>query len=365
MIRITKSEKLPPVQYKPNPPFGTIFTPHVLKMELTLDGPADFHAQIIPLTDEPFPCTASVLHYGQSIFEGMKSYRQKDGDVAIFRADLHAQRFRNSAKRMVLREIPEDIFLQCLREYTAFVADNVPSEPNHSLYLRPLLMAADRKIKVGASQKDLFYIMSSIAGGYFGPAAHGGSSVGGTRARVMVCRDFVRAFPHGLGEVKTAANYAASIWPQRLAAQKECDQVLFLDAVEHEYIDELGGMNFCAIRGKDLVTPALNGCILDGVTRRSLLEIAPQLGLSPVETRMSFSELRADIKSGRVTEVFACGTAAIVSPIGEIYFQEKANREGETLRLPPESKVALDLRDKLGRVQRGHDPAPGDWLLKV
>ncbi len=363
MIRITKSQKLPPVPFKPNPPFGSIFAPHVLKMELTLDGPADFHAEILPLTDEPFPCTASVLHYGQSVFEGMKAYRQKDGSVAIFRADMHAKRFRNSAKRMVLREIPEDIFLQCLKEYTAFVADNVPSEPGHSLYLRPLLMAADRKIKVGASQKDIFYIMSSIAGGYFS-GGHGGSTAGSARARVMVCPEFVRAFPHGLGEVKTAANYAASIWPQRLAAQRECDQVLFLDAIEHEYIDELGGMNFFAIRGQDLVTPSLNGCILNGITRRSLLDIAPQMGLNPVETRMSFSELRADIKSGRVSEVFACGTAAIVSPIGEIYFQEKLDSQGEMLRLP-ESKLALELREKLGRIQRGYEPAPGDWLLKV
>ncbi len=358
MIRITKSEKLPPVQYTPNPLFGTVFAPHVLRMDLTLDGgPAEFEARIMPLTDEPFPCTSSVLHYGQSVFEGMKAYKQKDGGVAIFRADLHAKRFRNSAKRMVLREIPEEIFLQCLKEYTAFVADNVPGEPDHSLYLRPLLMAADRKIKVGAAKKNIFYIMSSIAGGYFGKK--------GERARVMVCRDFVRAFPNGLGEVKTAANYAASIWPQRLAAQKECNQVLFLDAVEHEYIDELGGMNFFAIRGKDLVTPALNGCILNGVTRRSLLDLAPSMGLNPVETRMSFSELRADIEHGRITEVFACGTAAIVSPIGEIYYQEKLDSHGDLLRLPPESKVAMAIYEKLGKIQRGYESAPGNWLLKV
>jgi len=326
-------------------------------MELTLDGPADFHAHIIPLADEPIPPTGAALHYGQTIFEGMKAYRQKDGGVALFRADLHAKRFKKSARRMVLRELPEEIFLQCLKEYVSFVADNVPGEPEHSLYLRPLLMAADKKIKVGASQKNVFYIMSSIAGGYFGNKSG--------RARVMVCRDFVRAFPHGLGEVKTAANYAASIYPQRLAAQKECDQVLFLDAVNHDYIDELGGMNFFAIRGNELLTPTLNGCILDGVTRRSILEIASSVGLKPTETRLSFTELKSEIKSGKCTEAFACGTAAVISPIGEFYFQESTDAEGEVLKMPSEIKGSTALLEKLRKIHRGEEKAPGDWLLRV
>lgn len=358
MNNIKKLQKLPPVQYSANPVFGTIFAPHVLRMTLKVDAPNDYSAEIKPLEDEPFSPTTAVLHYGQSVFEGMKAFRQRDGSVGIFRADLHASRFRASARRMMMADIPEEVFLHCLKEYVAFVADNVPTEPDHSLYLRPLLIAADKKIKVGASQNYLFYIMSSIAGNYFG----GGGTI--KPARVMVNRQFVRAFPGGLGEVKTAANYAASIGPQRLAAKMECDQVLFLDAVHHEYIDEMGGMNFFAIRGDELLTPALNGAILNGVTRRSIIEIAPSLGLKATETKLSFTELRKQIETGEVGEAFACGTAAVVHPIGEFLFQEKLDSPAEAIRLKGESKIALKILDHLQKVQRGQEPAPSSWIMK-
>jgi branched-chain amino acid aminotransferase len=357
-MNIKKCEKLAPVKYTPHPPFGSVFTPHILRMHLHLDGPKEFNAEILPLADEPMSPTTTVLHYGQSIFEGMKAFKQKDGRVGIFRADLHAARFRKSAQRMVMADFPEDIFLQCIKEYTAFVADNVPSDPDHSLYLRPLLIAADNKIKVGTSQKNTFYIMSSIAGGYFGGAK-------AKRARVLVNRHFVRAYPGGMGEAKTAANYAASIWPQRLAAQKECDQVLFLDATHHDYIDELGGMNFFAIRGNELLTPVLNGCILHGVTRRSILEIAPSLNLKPVETKMSFTELKKQIRDGSVTEAFACGTAAVISPIGEFVFQENLDAQPELIGLAPDNKATQSLLERLKAVQRGEVAAPGDWIFRV
>lgn len=350
MNKITKCQKLPPVQYQPNPVFGTIFAPHVLRMHLTLDGPNDYAAEIKPLELEPFSPTTAALHYGQSIFEGMKAFRQKDDSVKVFRPDLHATRFRASAQRMMMADMPEEVFLNCISEYVSFVADNVPREPDHSLYIRPLMFAADHKIKVGASQKYLFYIMSSIAGNYFG------SSGAIKPARVMVNREFVRAYPGGLGEVKTAANYAASIWPQRLAALKECDQVLFLDAVHHEYIDELGGMNFFAIRGRELITPALNGSILNGVTRRTIIEMAPQMGLKAIESRISFSELKNEIASGSVSETFACGTAAVVHPIGEFLFQENLNSPLESIRLKSEPNVSLQILTKIQNVQRGIEP---------
>jgi branched-chain amino acid aminotransferase len=359
MIPIKKCAKLPPVKYTPNPPFGSVFAPHVLKMELTNDGKNNFSAEIKNLEPEGFYPTLSGLHYGQTIFEGMKAYLQKDGSVGVFRADLHAKRFRASARRMIMAEIPEEVFLLCIKEYVNFVADNVPHEAGHSLYLRPLLFASDQKLKVGASLSFQFYIMSSIAGQYFS-----GKTTEVRPARVMVNREFVRAYPGGLGEIKTAANYAASIYPQKLASQNECDQVLFLDAVHHKYIDELGGMNFFAIRGDELITPALNGSILHGVTRRSILELAPTMGLKPIEKRMSFTELVKEIKSGDITETFACGTAAVVSPIGAFSFQEKVGSETELITLSEKPNVSLKILDKLSRIQRGHEPGPGNWVMK-
>lgn len=361
MNKITLCEKLPPVKHSPNPPFGTVFIPHFLKMELKLDSPNSFDAEIKQMAPEPYLPTLSALHYGQTIFEGMKAYLQQDGSVGLFRADLHATRFRNSAKRMMMADLPEEVFLNCMKEYVAFVNDNVPSEAGHSLYLRPLLFAADQKLKVGASEKYVFYIMSSIAGNYFANPS-GKEQI--RMARVMVNREFVRAYPGGLGEVKTAANYAASIWPQKIASQHECDQVVFLDAVHHEFIDELGGMNFFAIRGNDLITPSLNGAILNGVTRRSILELASGLGLNPIEKKISFFDLRKDIENGSISETFACGTAAVVSPIGEFLYQEKIGEKSERILLKAEPTVSLKILDKLSKIQRGQAPAPGAWIMK-
>jgi branched-chain amino acid aminotransferase len=218
-------------------------------------------------------------------------------------------------------------------------------------------MAADNVIKVGTSQTYRFYIMSTIAGNYFG--------TGPMRlARVMVNRQFVRAYPGGMGEAKTAANYAASIWPQQMAAKRECDQVLFLDALTHENIDEMGGMNFFFIRGDELVTPKLNGCILNGVTRRSVLEICSTIGLKPIEETVSFTQLAKDIEAGKVTETFACGTAAVISPIGEFLFGETVNDEPKSIKLKGAPTKSLQLLERLRAAQTGID-APSGWIFKV
>ncbi|HEX4922785.1 MAG TPA: aminotransferase class IV, partial [Bdellovibrionales bacterium] len=224
---------------------------------------------------------------------------------------------------------------------------------------RPLMFAADKKVKVDRSKVYDFYILGLIAGSYF----PGGAMKG---AKVLVNREFVRAFPGGLGEAKTAANYAASLWPQAQAEKLGCDQVLYLDALKHDYIDELGGMNFFMVRNGRLITPSLNGAILNGVTRRSILEIAPQLKLEAREEKISFSELKAGIESGAVTEAFACGTAAVVSPLGEIVYQESLQQSApQSLKLPAQFPVATKISELLKAIQRGAAPAPGDWLLRV
>lgn len=359
MLEIKKCSKRPPVQYGPHPKFGTTFAPHMLKMSLTLGGQSKYQAEILPYQAEPMLPGTSVLHYGQSIFEGMKAFKQADGSIGIFRPDLHAKRFKASAHRMVMAEMPEEIFVQTLKEYVDFERESVPGEKDHALYLRPVLLATDNQIKMGASKNYSYYVMSTVVGNYFG--AEGAMKP----ARVLVNRQFVRAYPGGMGEAKTASNYAAGVLPGKIATSKECDQVLYLDAVHHDFIDELGGMNFFAIQRNKLVTPELNGCILRGVTRQSLLEIAPRLGLEPVEKKMSFTELIKSIESGETTEMFACGTAAVVQPIGEFLFTETVEGTPRSIKPAGAPKVALQLLDMLTKIQRGAEKAPGDWIVKV
>ncbi len=357
MLQIRKSDKLPKVNYSPHPRFGTIFAPHLLRINFSAENLDDLVAEIIPFAREPFAPSTIALHYGQSVFEGLKVYRQQDGSVGAFRADLHATRFMKSASRMAMPVIGEKVFLDCLREYMNFESESVPFEPDHSLYIRPLQIGRDEIVKVGRSKNYTFYIMSSIAGSYF----QGGAS---KAARVFVNRKFVRAFPGGLGEIKTAANYAASLGPQFYAEQFKCDQVLYLDAIRHEFIDELGGMNFFMVKNGELVTPPLTGTILNGVTRKSILEIAPSLNLRTREEPISLNSLIADINSGKVTETFACGTAAVIHSIGELVVQDDSDGPTKTVKLPTENPIGSRLLDVLKKTQRGFVKGPGNWIFR-
>ncbi|MEK6554458.1 MAG: branched-chain amino acid aminotransferase [Bdellovibrionota bacterium] len=359
MIEIIKCAKKPRVQYSENPKFGTVFAPHYLHMNVTLGQTRDFKAEIRPYGPEDIYPGMAALHYGQTIFEGMKAFAQPDGSAGIFRPELHATRFKLSARRMSMAEIPEEVFMEALKQYVNFEQESIPHELHHSLYLRPLLVASDNVIKVGASTNYTFYIMGTIAGNYFGS----GGKI--KPARVMVNRDFVRATPGGMGEAKTAANYAASIYPQKFASDYECDQVLFLDSVKHDNIDELGGMNFFAIQNGALVTPELNGCILKGVTRGSILELAKSLGIKTIEKAMSFTELMKSIESGETTELFACGTAAVISPIGELVYMEDSKSNPKVLKPKGNSELSLRLLDTYSKIQRGQEKAPGPWIYKV
>jgi branched-chain amino acid aminotransferase len=359
-MKIKKCEPLPAVKYSPHPKFGTIFGPHILRIDFNaedLQSGRDLEAEITPFEGETFSPGTSVLHYGQSVFEGLKVFRQKDGTVAAFRADLHAQRFVKSAQRLAMPALPEKVFLEGLRAYMEMEKDSVPAEPDHALYIRPLMIARDEIIKIGKSKKYTFYIMSAIAGSYF----PGGVTRG---AHVLVNRSFVRAFPGGLGEVKTAGNYAASLMPQSYAETYNCDQVLYLDGAKHEFVDELGGMNFFVVRNNELITPNLNGCILNGVTRRSILELAPTLGHVAKEQPISFTEVLKDIATGRITEAFACGTAAVIHPIGEFVVQDKTDAPATTVKLPTAHPVAMKFLETIQGVQRGAIKAPGDWLFR-
>lgn len=328
----------------------------MLRMQLSSAGNEGYHAAIVPMEPEAFSPVTTVLHYGQSIFEGMKAFVQADGSLAVFRAKDHARRFQQSALRMAMPTIPEDVFLQALREYVAFEKDSIPAEPNHSLYLRPLLIARDEVVKVGKSKTYTFYILGCIVGNYFSDGVF-------RPAKVLVNPQFVRAFPNGLGEAKTAANYAASLLPQMHADKLGYDQVLYLDALERKYVDECGGMNFFIVRDGEIITPELNGCILNGITRRSLLELAPRLQLKAKEQRLSFAQIQQEIQSGAIKEAFACGTAAVVHPIGEIGFQTHADAPLEKIRLPNHYPVSLKFLEVLNDIHRGLGDVPEGWLF--
>lgn len=361
-MQFTFCDKKPPRPFSPNPKFGTAFAPHQLRLDLGFAGEANA-ARIEPYGPEPMAASNVTLHYGQSIFEGMKAFRQKDGSVAIFRPDLHAKRFRNSARRMAMPELSEQTFIDCLKAYVGFEHESVPTAKDHALYLRPLMIAKDEKVKVGRSENYTFYIMSCVVGSYL----RGGPSKG---ARVLINRQFVRAAPGGLGEAKTAANYAASLWPQTYAEKLGADQVLFLDAIEHQYIDELGGMNVFFVRGQTLLTPALNGCILNGVTRRSILQLAPQLGLEIKEERLAIDQVIREIREGRITEAFACGTAAVIQPIGEFLVEDEISEPEKkstpaSVKLAEGHPVANRISDQLTGIQHGEIEGPPGWMLKV
>jgi len=371
MVSFKVTGKQKKVSYNPHPKFGTCFTPNELRMIVTAEDfknpSTKLEAEIRPFEPELYSPATIALHYGQSIFEGLKAYRLKDGGVGTFRADLHAKRFRKSAAKLAMPDFKEEVFMQCLDEFLKFEKDCVPSEPGHALYIRPLLIGSDEIMKVGRSKKYTFYILTCIVGDYF-------AQTGNKAARVLVNRKFVRAFPGGLGEAKTAGNYAASLAPQAYAETLGCDQVLYLDAIHHDFVDELGGMNFFAVRGakNEIVTPALSGTILHGVTRQSILEIAPTLGLKAKEEAISFKKLREEILNGTLTEVFACGTAAVVQPLGELLYQEDVDGRPESLMLAAgkEGKekgapISAKILDTLSKMQRGQIAAPPNWIHKI
>ncbi|MCB0393994.1 MAG: branched-chain amino acid aminotransferase [Bdellovibrionales bacterium] len=355
-INISKCTKLPPVKCEGNPKFGTQLAPHYLRVDIVDGEPHD--AAILQYGPTNLGPAASVLHYGQSIFEGMKAYRQKDGSVGIFRMDLHSQRFQKSAEKMAMVSFSPELFEFCLKAYVDFESESVPSAEDTSLYLRPLLFANDEVIKLGPGKRFTFLIMSSLAGRYFTDGEI-------KPAKVLVNKEFVRAFPGGTGEAKTAGNYAASLAPQAHAMKLGADQVLYLDAREHKYIDELGGMNFFVIKGNELITPKLNGAILNGVTRRSILELAPAFGLNPKEEPIEFEKLMSEIESGKIDEVFACGTAVTVCPLGQFMIQENSNDSIRLVELKSDFSKTKSILNRLSQIQRGVEPAPGDWIFKV
>jgi len=335
------------------PGFGQVFTDHMVTADYSPDrGWHDARlTAYAPLTLDP---ATSVLHYGQAIFEGLKAYHQADGSVALFRPQMNAARFQRSARRLAMAELPTELFLESLHALVRADRDWVPTNPGESLYLRPLQIATDPFLGVRPALTYRYVLFASPAGTYF---------PGGVRpVSVWLSTEYVRAAPGGTGEAKCAGNYAASLVAQAQAAEQGCDQVVWLDAVEHTYVEEMGGMNlyFVFADGR-LMTPALTGTLLPGVTRDSILTLGRDLGLDTVEGRISVQEWQEGCADGTITEVFACGTAAVVTPVGEV----KHAHGSFTVADGTPGAVTMKVREALLGIQQGTAPDPHGWMVPV
>ncbi|MFD3489579.1 branched-chain amino acid aminotransferase [Streptomyces sp. NPDC058690] len=333
-----------------NPGFGRYFTDHMVIIKWT-EGRGWHDGQLVPYGPLSIDPATNVLHYAQEIFEGLKAYRQPDGSVATFRPEANAKRFQRSAHRLAMPELPVETFIEAcdvlVQQDKAWVPAHGGEE---SLYLRPFMIASEVGLGVKPANEYLFIVIASPAGAYF---------PGGVKpVSIWLSENRVRAVPGGMGDAKTGGNYAASLLAQAEAAEKGCEQVAYLDAVEHKWVEELGGMNLYFVYGNKIVTPALTGSLLAGVTRDSLLRVARDLGYESEEDRVSIDQWRTDTENGALTEVFACGTAAVITPVGIV---KSAGGEWTQSDGKP-GEVTMKLRDRLLDVQRGIAEDTHGWM---
>jgi branched-chain amino acid aminotransferase len=340
------------------PGFGRVLSDHMISAEYT-EGRGWHDARLTanqPLLLSP---AALVLHYAQAIFEGLKAYAQQDGGVAIFRPWENARRFRSSARRMAMPELPEEWFVEALETLVRADRRFVPQSQENSLYLRPFMFADESMLGVRPSHSYRFLVVASPAESFFGSTAK--------PVCVWLSHEYVRAAPGGTGGAKCAGNYAASLLAQQEAADQGCDQVVWLDAIERRFVEEMGGMNLCFVmQGDDggparLVTPELTGTLLPGVTRDSLLVLGRDLGLEVSEERIDTEQWEKGCRDGTITEVFACGTAAVVTPVGRVRHARGEWVVGDGQPGP----VTVQLRQALLDIQHGRAADVHGWMLRV
>jgi branched-chain amino acid aminotransferase len=334
-----------------NPGFGKNFTDHMLTMTYTA-GTGWHTAAIMPYGPIALDPAAAVLHYAQEIFEGMKAYRHADGSIWTFRPHANAARFNRSAKRMAMPEIAEDVFVRALEAFVTVEKDWVSGNGEHSLYLRPFMFATEAFLGVRPANEYKFMVIASPVASYF---------AGGVKpVSIWLSSNFTRAAKGGTGAAKCGGNYASGLAAQIEAAAHGCDQVCFVDAVERKWVEELGGMNLYFVK-KDgsLVTPPTGGTILEGVTRISIFELSKQLGLRPEERPISIEEWTSGVMDGSITEVFACGTAAVITPVGKLVWEGGGVGDGKV------GDTTLKLRTALMDIQYGRAPDPLGWMHKL
>ncbi|MFC9636862.1 branched-chain amino acid aminotransferase [Streptomyces mirabilis] len=336
-----------------DPAFGEVFTDHMVTIKWAEER-GWYDARVEPYGPIALEPSAQVFHYGQEIFEGMKAYRRPDASVATFRPYANAARLNSSCQRMAMPPLPEDTYVEALERLVAADQRWVPRQPGHSLYLRPFMIATQRSIGFyQPSTEYLFVVIASPAAAYF--------KAGPQPVSVWVPSEHVRAAPGGTGAAKCGGNYAGTLLAMEEARRQGCDQVVWLDAVERRWVEEMGTSNLFFVYGSRLVTPELTGTLLPGITRDSLLTLAGDLGYTAEEGRISVDQWRADAEAGALTEVFSCGTSSMITPVSRI-----KSVDGQwTVGGGGVGPVTVRLREELMGIQAGERPDPYGWVHKL
>jgi branched-chain amino acid aminotransferase len=336
-----------------DPGFGRVFTDHMVMIRY--DQTQGWHdAKVMPRGPLSLDPASAVLHYAQEIFEGLKAYKLTNDGMALFRPEANAKRFRASARRLAMPEMPEELFIASLEQLVRVDRDWFPALDGGSLYLRPFMFASEVFLGVRPSTEYIYLVIASSSGNYF--------KSGAPAVSLWVSQDYTRAASGGTGAAKCGGNYAASLVPIAEAMEKGHDQVIFLDAIERRWIEELGGMNiFFVFDDGSIQTPPISDTILEGVTRSSLIALAQAEGVTVREARYSIDEWRADSASGRLTEAFACGTAAVVTPIGSV-----TDSQGSfVIGAGGPGQATQRLKQRLVDIQRGTAPDPHGWVHRI
>jgi len=330
-------------------PFGKVIGPVIVESDFA-DGQWG-PLKLVPHAALALKPEAKVFHYGQEIFEGLKAYYVDKKGPYLFRPEQNAERFNLSAYRMGMADFPVPMFLASVHALSSALKNCIPQKSGESLYLRPTMVATEESLGIKPSSTYKYILLASPSGPYFT----------GDSIKVYIERDRARACPGGIGRAKTGGNYAASILSAKKAIELGCAQTLWLDALKKSYIEEMSGMNFMAIINGEVVTPAMTDTILDGVTRKSILDLGRSLGYKTREEKMSINDLLGKIETGECTEAFACGTAAIITPIRAF-----CEADGKEIILKPvTNSIAMRLRQELLDRQEGRKDAPLNWRVPV
>lgn len=350
-IEKTTSPKQKPDQNDPLV-FGTIFTDHMFICDYE-EGKGWVDPRVVPYQNLSLAPSAMVFHYGQEMFEGLKAYKSKDGRTLLFRPDKNIERAANSNRRLCMPEIPKDMFMDALNTLIKIDEDWIPTKEGTSLYVRPFIIATDPFLGVRPSHTYKFMIILSPVGAYY--------ATGINPVKIWIEDDYVRAVKGGIGEAKTGGNYVASLASQVKAHDEGYSQVLWLDGVHRKYIEEVGAMNiFFKIDGT-VITPELNGSILPGVTRDSVICLCKEWGIPVAERRISVDEIVEAARSGAMEECFGTGTAAVVSPVGELRYEESRMEIGDG-KIGP---VTQRIYDTITGIQLGEIDGPEGWSVEV
>lgn len=348
-IQVTRAaqSKLPQLDIN-NLPFGKHFTDHMLEADY-INGEWK-NVEIKPYQPLVISPANAALHYGQSIFEGIKAYRLENGEVAIFRPYDNFNRFNISAQRIAMPEVPEEIFVEGMKQLVALDSDWVPDKDDYSLYIRPFMFASDEVIGVKPSENYKFMILLSPTGPYYAAPM-----------RIYVEEEFVRAVPGGVGYAKVAGNYASSLYPTAQARLKGYDQVLWMDAVEHKYVQEIGTMNVFFIIDNIVITPNLSaGTILAGVTRDSVIKVLEDMGIKVEERPLGIDEIADAYQAGKLSEVFGTGTAATISKIRELKYKDLIMQFDTD-----QWKICPEVKNRMDAIRYGHTADIHDWMVTV